>query len=186
MRLPHLRFTLRQMMVAVATVGLSLAAFRTGVVLGVVTVAVCGLACWSESEERFYRSILVIMILYCIVCSLTLPFVNALWLGEIPPLAIVQLPKIQLADWLRSGLVMRAIEALGYSRGSFSPDYIRARPYALAIAYLIPLGLVIVPTWLRTHLARPFRKLILRLLFVAAIDYGVTLFFGSQRFITRY
>ena len=35
---------------------------------------------------------------------------------------------------------MRAIEASGYSRGSFSPDYFNARPYALALAYLAAAG----------------------------------------------
>jgi hypothetical protein len=39
---------------------------------------------------------------------------------------------------------MVAIQHLGLSRGSFSPDYILARPYALAIAYLIPLSILLV------------------------------------------
>src|SRR4028119_924563 len=71
---------------------------------------------------------------YFVASILTLPFLDALWLGEVPVLALVQVPKTAFAGWLRTDVVMPAIVALGQSRGSFSPDYLLARPYALALA----------------------------------------------------
>src|SRR3954468_21215999 len=74
---------------------------------------------------------------YFVVSIITLPFLDALWLGELPLPGIVQLPKTAFAGWLRTAVVMPALGPLGRSRGSFSPDYMTARPYALAIAYLV-------------------------------------------------
>lgn len=57
------------------------------------------------------------------VSTLTLPFANVIWHGELPPLALIQLPKSLLKSAVHETL-MFAIESLGMSRGSFSPDYI--------------------------------------------------------------
>jgi hypothetical protein len=75
----------------------------------------------------------------CIISILTLPLMNVVWLGEIPLLALIQLPKIAVASWLREHVVMEVIKILGWSKGSFSPDYMTARPYGLGLAYSIPL-----------------------------------------------
>ena len=181
MRAPRVRLTVRGLMVAVALLGLVLGAFRASVPLGLSALGLSGLAAWSRSEERFYRSLPNILTGYYVTCSLTLPFVDDLWFGEIPPLALVQLPKLDFAAALRSGVVMEAIRRLGYSRGSFSPDYATARPYALAIAYLVPLALVVVPVGLRTRFVRPIGGRVALLLVAAAVDYGVTLAYATQR-----
>src|SRR6185503_21078749 len=87
---------------------------------------------WPE-RSVFIRGLWV-FIGYCGLSCLTLPFIGKFWLGELPVLATLQLPKIAVAGWLRTHVVMEAIQWLGLSKGSFSPDYILARPYALAIA----------------------------------------------------
>lgn len=137
-------------------------------------------------EGRGYRFLLKSLIAYCVVCTLTIPFMNAIWSGEVPLLALVQLPKIEYAQWLRSGLVMQAIRWLGLSRGSFSPDYTLARPYGLAIAYLFPLAVLATVVWMRTRMAPPYRRLTIALLVVAAIDFAATLYFAHQRYLTIY
>jgi len=137
-------------------------------------------------EGRGYRILLKGLIGYCLVCTLTIPFINALWLGEIPLLALVQLPKIEYANWLRSGLVMQAIRLLGLSSGSFSPDYILARPYGLAIAYLFPFAILMAVLWMRTRLVKPYGWLTILLLVVAVIDFVATLVFADQRALTIY
>ncbi|MEN6365628.1 MAG: hypothetical protein ABFC88_02305 [Thermoguttaceae bacterium] len=90
-----------------------------------------------------------LLIGYFALCSVTIPFINAWWLGELPVLAVIQLPKIVFAGWLRTEVVMKAIQLLELSHGSSSPDYSMARPYGLALAYLLPLGIVLSVFWLR-------------------------------------
>jgi hypothetical protein len=90
-------------------------------------------------------------------------------------------PKLEFAEWLRSGVVMRAVKELGYSRGSFSPDYATARPYALAVAYLVPLALLVVSVGLRTRFARPFGWRGALLLAAAAVDFVVAIVYATQR-----
>jgi hypothetical protein len=114
-------------------------------------------------------------VLCFLVSVVTLPFVDALWLGELPVVAALQVPKVLIAGWIRMGVVMPAIEGLGLSSGSFSPDYSTARPYALALAYLIPVVALLAVTWLRTRMAKPYRFWSCLLLCVAALDYLLTL-----------
>lgn len=173
-------------MVIVLVAALCFGAFRVSLVFGITSLLIGAMACVSKSEHSFYRNLLGAMIGYFFICAITLPFVDELWLGELPLLAIVQVPKIEFASWLRSGLVMSAIRQLGWSKGSFSPDYLTARPYALAIAYLVVLVLVIVPIAIRTRLVKPFSWLILALLIVAGLDFIDTLIFGTQRSFSLY
>jgi len=180
------QFSVRRLMVAVVAVGLTFGAFRSSFGLGLTVACLIGLAWWSGSEDRFYRGVLKFLIGYYIVCTITLPFVDSWWLGEIPPLAIVQIPKLQLAGWLRTDVVMVAIRRLGWSRGSFSHDYIAASPYALAIAYAIPMIVVIVPIWVRTRLVHPYRGLVALLLIAAGLAFSCTIVYGSQRSLTLY
>jgi hypothetical protein len=72
---------------------------------------------------------------YCVLSIVTLPFVNVIWLGEVPLFLVFQVPKMFLALWLRKNVVMETIKMFGYSKGSFSPDYLMARPYGLGLAY---------------------------------------------------
>lgn len=117
---------------------------------------------------------------YFVVSSLTLPFIDALWMGEVPLLAVIQLPKTALAGWLRTDVVMPAIGALGLSSGSFSPDYVMARPYALAIAYLAFLGLVFLSLWFTKQMKGSCRRWLWITLIAAAIDFGFTLYFAGR------
>ena len=133
------------------------------------------------------ESVLVwLLIGYFAVCSVTIPFINAWWLGELSVLAVIQLPKIVLAGWLQTEIVMKAIRLLGLSYGSFSPDYSMARPYGLALAYLIPLGIALSAFWLRKRGAQSRLWLGWALVAVALVDYGMTLIFAHQRFLTIY
>lgn len=142
--------------------------------------------CLPSRESRGWLILLKALVAYFAVSTLTLPVLNALWLGELPVLALVQLPKTVLAGWLRTEVAMPALRAMGLSRGSFSPDYMLVRPYALAIAYLIPLGLVLAPLWIRTRLARSYRRWVWILLAAAMFDYCLTLLFASTRGLTIY
>lgn len=88
---------------------------------------------------------------YFILSALTLPIMRWLWIGELPVLALVQLPKLFLAERLRTGVLMPLVRATGLSRGSFSPDYAMTGPYALVITYLLPIAAVIVWRRLRAN-----------------------------------
>lgn len=115
---------------------------------------------------------------YFVASIATLPFLDSLWMGEVPLLALVQLPKVAVADGMRRGVVMPAIRWMGLSSGSFSPDYVRARPYALALAYLLFFGLVFLIVWIggrRVSSARRWRWIALS---AAVIDFGMTVWFA--------
>src|SRR5262245_26752258 len=105
------------------------------------------LAQHAEKKEpltmrRLFIGVLWFFAGYWILSCLTLPFVGRFWWGEIPVLGIIQVPKLLVAGWLRVHVVMKGVTLLGFSSGSFSPDYILARPYALIIAYLIVFVLI--------------------------------------------
>ena len=123
---------------------------------------------------------------YFVASILTLPFLNAIWLGEVPLLALVQLPKVVLAGWLRTDVVMPAIGALGLSRGSFSPDYGMARPYALALAYLVVLGVLFGTLRITGRMPRARFRWACVTLLVAAVDFAFTLWFADGPALTIY
>ena len=139
----------------------------------------------APAEHTVYATLLKLVAAYFLISSLTLPFIGHFWLGSIPPLALIQVPKIEPADWLRTVAVMPAIRRLGLSRGSISPDYGLARPYALAIVYAVPIALAAVVGF-RTRPARRFRRLILAMLVLAVVDYAMTLVFAEGRSLTIY
>src|SRR5437763_1011003 len=114
------------------------------------------------------------MVTYSAVSSLTLPFLDKLWVGDLPVLAVVQLPKMQLTKWLMHDAVIPLIRMLGLSPGSASPEYAMAGPYALVAAYLIPLGLLLLILWIRTRFARPLWMWAWLLVIFAAIDIYCT------------
>jgi hypothetical protein len=119
-------------------------------------------------------------IAYLAVSCATLPFLNRVWFGEIPLLALVQLPKTGPAQWLRTEMVMPAIRALGWSRGSFSPDFLLARPYALGLAYGLFLSAILLAAlWGRRGRFHAGRVGLLILLGLAAVDFAMLLYFGG-------
>ena len=137
------------------------------------------------AEHTVYSTLLRLLAAYFVISSLTLPFIGRWWLGSIPALALIQVPKIEPAAWLRADAVIPAIRHLGLSRGSYSPDYTLARPYALAIVYTVPFALAAL-VWLRTRPAHRFRWLIVVMLVLAAVDYAMTLIFAEGRSLTIY
>lgn len=178
------QFGLAWLMTVVLAIAVCLALVRYWGIAGLFVFAIGAGALSQRSESGAYRFVLKSLIAYCIVSTLTLPFLDSLWLGELPPLAVIQLPKVALADWLRNEVVMELIARLGLSSGSFSPDYIAARPYALAIAYLIPLCILLPTIWLRTRTAHLGWTCIL--LIVAALDFCLMLVFAGGPGLTIY
>lgn len=129
---------------------------------------------------------LKIGIAYCIISILTLPLMNVVWLGEIPLLAVIQIPKIAVASWLRQDVVMEVIKILGWSKGSFSPDYIMARPYGLGLAYSIPLILVSLSLLLPGCSSGRHRRLTLIFFAALLVDGVFTCVFTDRRSLSLY
>lgn len=123
---------------------------------------------------------------YLLVSVVSLPFVGEVWLGELPLFAVWQLPKLAVANWLRVDVVMAFIRWAGWSSGSFSPDYILARPYALALLYVIPL--LTIGSWWRSRevLWREHRSMMTAFAAMSAVDFAFTLAFGATRSLTIY
>src|SRR5687768_5447764 len=111
-----------------------------------------------------------------------LPFVGEWWIGELPLLALVQVPKLALAEWFLKEVVLEVIRWLGLAR-SASPDRILGRPYGLGLAYLWPLGTLVAVIWLRTGLST-YRLPLCILAFVAVVDFVCTLVFAQGRSLT--
>lgn len=125
---------------------------------------------------------------YGALSCLTVPFIRRFWIGEIPTLALIQMPKILVAEWLRTHVVMAAVKWLGFSSGSFSPDYILARPYALALAYLLVMIIIGGIGWgFRFHFTdRKQRFVVTIFLATAVLDYLLTLIFAKGPGFTIY
>jgi hypothetical protein len=130
--------------------------------------------------------VLLLLTAYLVLSIVTLPFLDALWFGEVPLLALIQVPKTALAAWLRTDMVMPAIAAMGWSRGSFSPDYLMARPYALAIAYVLALGVVFLVLCVCGQLSRSPRRWVWLTLAAAFVDFAFTLWFAGGPGLTIY
>ena len=81
------------------------------------------------------------MVGYFVGSMLTLPFINALWIGRMPVIALVQVPKIGLANWILRNVAVPTIKMLGLSKDAPSPDYILTKPYALVAAYDFGIGI---------------------------------------------
>jgi hypothetical protein len=139
---------------------------------------------WTQID--WYHLAVRIFIVYSLLSSLTLPFVDSIWLGKVPLLALIQLPKTSFAQWLITHAAMPIIRWLGLSRGSFSPDHILARPYALAAAYLIPIAFFVLLMAFRTRLRHRLWLWTLLLILVAFIDFCFTLKFARTAGLTIY
>ena len=82
----------------------------------------------TKKRSSAWKIIFWCCIGYFLISALTLPFIGKVWFGEIPVLGLIQLPKVAVAKFFRKEVVMDLIRLLGFSSGSFSPDYIwRAR-----------------------------------------------------------
>jgi hypothetical protein len=126
------------------------------------------------------------LIVYFTLSMLTLPFIDDLWLGEIPLLTVVQWPKTLFAWSVRNLLTDHIMGPLGLSSGWASPDSIAARPYALAIAYAVPIGIFLGVIFYRTKLNRLYLVWVLALLLFAVADFFMMLDFADSRGLTIY
>jgi hypothetical protein len=181
------RFGLRSLFLAMA-----------GVAIALVLAKWWGLACFfivamfaapivfcrrgRSRELRAMKSSIV----YLALSIITLPALDSIWLGELPVLAILQLPKTEFARSMRWMMVYYVMGPLGLSRGSFSPDWSAAGPYALALAYAIPIGILLaIVTW-RTRMAAPYRYWAIALVILAVIDYLMMRAYASGPGLTIY
>jgi hypothetical protein len=134
----------------------------------------------ANPRGRYLAFVLEGIAAYLALSIATLPFVGSLWSGEIPVLGLLQIPKIKVALWLRCDVVMPLIKAFGLSAGSYSPDYMMARPYGLLLAYLIP-GMVlfgfIFAGGRRRGIVWRWSLIVVGLL---VVDYFFVMFFGTN------
>jgi hypothetical protein len=142
----------------------------------------------SRQNGGIFVAVLWFFAGYWALSCLAIPFVGRLWLGEIPVLAIIQMPMIVAAQWLRIHVVMEIIKFLGCSRGSFSPDYILARPYALALAYLLTVVIICgIGRYFRFHFTDERHRFVIAAFLVTAIaDYLFILIFAAGPGFTIY
>jgi len=144
-----------------------------------------------DTRKRFFKDCASaiaakVLIAYFLVSTVTIPFLDRFWIGEIAVLAIIQLPKTVPAIWLRTAVLMKLIRLFGLSRGSFSPDYIMTHYWGVAIIYVVPLVLILIGLWFQTRLKKPYLRLVLLLLAAATLDFIFFLIFCSQPGITIY
>jgi hypothetical protein len=140
----------------------------------------------SRAQGWWGKLVLQLLAAYFLASIVTLPFIDVWWIGELPPLALVQLPKTELAKWLQSDVVMPAIRAMGLSRGSPSPDHILSRPYALAIAYVLVLGVVLLVLRMTKQITQSSRLWLWNTLAAAVIDFACTLWMAGGPGLTIY
>jgi hypothetical protein len=139
-----------------------------------------------DHEGTLYLILLRIACAYLLLGSLTIPFANALWIGELPLLALVQVPKLFAANGLRHQIVMRVLAPMGFSGGWYSPNWMLARPWALAVVYVVPLTLILTIVAFRRGTGHPWRKWLVFAAVLGVVDYFITLAFGSTRALTMY
>lgn len=147
---------------------------------GVTNVPVNG----NTTAFRWPRFFVTFAATYYLLSALTLPFVNKIWLDELPVLAIIQLPK----SFLKSVVHPPLISAMGFldlSYGSASPDYGATHGWAMAIMVTLP-AFLIVGLLLMPKLLPQRRTLIVAVLVCASIDAVVTLWFDTVSHLKLY
>jgi hypothetical protein len=145
---------------------------------------------WSAEKSYLGKdSVFVLLkmaVFACLFSSITVPFVNSIWLGELPLMALFQLPKIGCANWMIAEVVIPGMDFFGISSGSYSPDHISARPYALGFVYLLPLLGVILLVRIRRGFVMPYRAWVWGLVIAATVDFFLTMHFRTQPGLTIY
>lgn len=186
-KLQKWQFGLRQLLVIIGICAVFLALMKWWGVAGFIVFVVLAIPTWlSRRGHPADLLILKSLVVYFVVSLVTLPFLSAIWLGEIPLLALVQLPKVQFANWLRVSVLMPMIRWLGMSSGSFSPDFRLASPYGLILAYSIPLGLLFVFFFWRGRLGPPRRRWLCVLFTLVVLDFCFTMLFARGPGLTIY
>lgn len=133
-----------------------------------------------------YKKITICFIVYLVVSITTVPFIDSIWLGEIPVLAVVQLPKTMPANFIRHYYASSMAKTLNISKGSFSPDAIFIRPYALLIVYIIPLLILVFTYVLFIKDKKKDAKYLLIVLLLFILDYFFVLHFSDTPGLTIY
>ena len=137
-----------------------------------------------QAARRWPVAVVSCVAVYYLLSASTLPFVNDVWFGEVPLLVLLQLPKAFLKGIVHS-VLMAVMNGLGWSHGSFSPDFIATHGWAMGIMTTAPaLLLIVVLTRLR-RLPQRYR-LISLLVFCATIDAVVTLLFDHVSSLKLY
>ncbi len=95
-----------------------------------------------HTTRRWLVLLVIGACVYYGISAATLPFTNWVWFGEVPPLALLQLPKAILKDGVQT-VLLSLLPVLGLSRGSPSPDYIATHGPALLCAVAVPALLII-------------------------------------------
>ncbi|MBD3673107.1 MAG: hypothetical protein HUJ26_06230 [Planctomycetaceae bacterium] len=132
----------------------------------------------SRPEQRWLMFVVASACFYYLMSAMTLPFSNSIWLGEFPPLAIVQLPKSFLKFVIQECL-LSLVHALGWSQGSASPDYIATHGWAMVIMTILP-AILLVSACAIFSRGRLRTRLIAAVLVMAMIDAAVTLWFDAS------
>ncbi len=135
-----------------------------------------------------WRHVLTVLIsgasVYYAVSACTLPFADSVWMGEIPLLAIPQLPKSLVHEYAQDFL-MWLLRITGFSSGSPSPDMITTHSYAMLAITTLPLTLLIGLATL-TRSLRSVRRPFLLLVLLAGIDAGVSVWFDQTSNLSLY
>ncbi|HBE69082.1 MAG TPA: hypothetical protein DDW52_13110 [Planctomycetaceae bacterium] len=122
--------------------------------------------------------------LYYGASALSLPFANAIWLGEIPLLATVQVPKSFLKSVVHDGLLC-VVHALGLSSGSASPDYSATHGWAMLVMVAAPALLIVFVLGFWSH-GQVRTRLVAAVLLLATLDALVTFWFDSSYSLELY
>ena len=131
----------------------------------------------THAVRRWPSVIALFACIYYAGSALTLPFVNTIWLGEVPPLAVMQLPKSFLKSVVHE-ILMSVVNVLGMSQGSFSPDYGATHNWAMGVMTAVPALLLSSMFMLLRHVSHR-RRLIAMILICATIDAIVTFWFDN-------
>ena len=115
---------------------------------------------------------------YYVVSALSLPFAGSFWIGELPILAVLQLPKSFLKSAFQH-LLLWMVEVLGLSRGSRSPDYLATHDLALGLMLAFP-AVAIVGALLLPKRVPNRGWWIGAVLLGAALDAAVTFWFDRS------
>ena len=128
-----------------------------------------------RGDERTHLRVLKVLAAYGVLSIVTLPLKSEWWIGEFPVFLSPQAPKAAVASEVRRAMVRHVMRPMGLSQGSASPDSTFARPYALAVVYVVPLAVWLAMIARRTRLKPPHRYWAIAVVVLALADYVMTL-----------
>jgi len=137
------------------------------------------------APKRWPRIVCRCVCAYYLLSALTLPFVNKVWFGEAPVLALIQVPKSFIKSVVQHECLLPLIHWAGWSRGSASPDYAMTQGWAMGIMVSVPAICFLI----LLLLVRPFphhRRLIVAVIMCAILDGIVTIWFDSTSSLKLY